>query len=688
MSPTKQNRRFRRTDNRARRGDPCGRPSSHNARSWFSGACGSDRTPLRARCGRPSSCHVRWWFSGAGDHKGRPYGLFPPAPCIGLLVAWASVVGAAEAPSDGASIDTIVVTGTRIEQAAGETGSTVRIIDAEGIAARGFSLALDAIAGAPGVTVNQNGSFGGAASVRIRGASSHQTLVLVDGVSVNDATAPGGGFNFARLDTENIERVEILSGPQSTLWGSDAIGGVVSITTRRPEEGLGGDLFAQTGSYGAFRGGASVGHGGTSGDFRLAATQLDTDGLSRADERNGNTEEDAFESLTLSARGGLNLPRDARIEASLLWNDSDTEFDSFRFGAQGNVGDGDEVSRTEELAGHLALKMPHFDGRLDNLLLVGRAEIDRENFSNGVQGFAAQGERTLFRYQGTLYVDARNTLVVGAEREESASTGKDSSINGLFALYQWQPADRVTLTGGLRSDDHERFGAETTARIAAAVRAVPNLTLRASWGQGFKAPTIFQTTFFCCGAPAANEDLRPERSNGIDFGAEWRPDSGLGYVGLTFFRQDTEDLIDFAFSIGGYQNIDDVESKGIEVSAGWSLTESIALSADYAYIDAREADGTALRYLPRHSGDLTLGFDPAGPFSGTVLVRFNGREINSDDSRLNDWIRVDINARYALSDRLELFGRIENLFDEHYQQILGYGTPGRSGSVGVRWRYW
>ena len=607
-----------------------------------------------------------------------------------LLVATATASAAAEPPAgdeDRVRIDTIVVTGTRIEQPIAETGSAVRIIDADEIAALGFSHALDAVATAPGVTVNQNGTFGGSATVRIRGASSDQTLVLIDGVSVNDASSPGGGFNFARLDTGNIERIEILSGPQSTLWGSDAIGGVVSITTRGPGEGLGGSLFAEGGSYDTFRSGASVGHGSTAGDFRLAATRLNTDGISRADERNGNTEDDGFESLTLSARGGLNLPRNARLEGSLLWNDADSEFDSFHFGAQGNVGDGDEISRTEELSGHLALKAPLFAGRFDNLLLVGRAEIDRENFSDEVQSFQARGERTLFRYQGTLSVNARNTLVVGAEREESSASGNDSSINGFFALYEWQPADIVTLTGGLRSDDHERFGSETTARIAAAVRPIPNLTLRASWGQGFKAPTIFQTTFFCCGAPAANADLRPERSEAIDFGAEWRPDSGLGYVGLTYFSQDTEDLIDFSFTIGGYENIDEVDSKGIEVSAGWNLTESVTLSGDYAWIKARAVDGSTLRRLPAHSGDLALSYDPSGPFSGTVLLRFNGRETNSDGSRLDDWTRIDINAQYALTERLELFGRIENLFDTHYQQILGYGTPGLSGSVGIRWRY-
>ncbi|MCY4213617.1 MAG: TonB-dependent receptor [Gammaproteobacteria bacterium] len=607
-----------------------------------------------------------------------------------LLAAWAATSAAAEPPASGEGptrIETIVVSATRIEQTAAEVGSTAWTIDSAEIEALGFSHALDAVAKAPGVTVNQNGAFGGAASVRIRGASSDQTLVLIDGVAVNDASSPGGGFNFARLDAENIERIEILSGPQSTLWGTDAIGGVVSITTRQPGEGLGGGLFAQAGSFGAFRGGASISHGGSAGDFRLAATGLRTDGISRADKRNGNAEEDGFDSLSLSARGGLNLSRDARLEGSLLWNDSDAEFDSFRSGAQGNVGDGDEVSKTEELSGHLALKAPLFEGRLDNLLLIGRAEIDRGNFSDGERSFAANGERTLFRYQGTLAIDAGSTLAMGAEREEAKANGEDRAINGLFALYERQLAQGLTLTGGVRSDDHDRFGSATTARLAVAWQALPGLTARASWGEGFKAPTLFQTTYFCCGATAANAALRPERSKGVDVGVEWRPENGASHISLTYFRQDTDNLINFSFAAGGYENIEKAESKGIEASAAWQLTDTISLSADYAHIQAKEGDGTALIRVPEHSGDLALGFDPPGPFSGTVLLRFNGREPDRGNIELDDWVRVDVNVRYRVSNNFELFGRIENLFDAHYQQILGYGTPGRSGSLGLRWRF-
>ena len=612
---------------------------------------------------------------------------FPRTVLLASAALWASAAAQTASEGDETPIDTIVVTGTRIEQTTAEAGSTVRVIDALEIEARGFSHALDAIAGAPGVTVNQNGAFGGFATVRIRGASSDQTLVLIDGVSVNDASSPGGGFDFARLDTENIERIEILSGPQSTLWGTDAIGGVVSITTKRPSEGLTGDAFAQAGSFGTFRGGASISSAGAVGDFRLAATQLGTNGISLADARNGNVEDDGFDSRTLSAQGGLYLPAGARIDASVLRNDARTEFDSFAFGAQGNIADGDELNETEERSAHLSLTAPLLDGRFENLLLVGRSEIDRRNLSDGIPGFAAEGERTLFRYQGTLIIDPRNTLAVGAEREESTAKLNQSSLNGLFALYELRPFGALTLTGGLRSDDHDRFGSETTARFAAAWQAAPNVTLRGTWGQGFKAPTIFQTTFFCCGAAAPNEDLQPERSEGADIGVEWRSSRGRGKAGITFFQQDTVDLIDFSFAVGGYRNISEVESSGVEVSAEWNLTGSLAVSADYAYIKALEGDGAPRLRVPRHSGDLMLSLDPAGGFSSTILLRFNGRENIQGGNTLDEWTRVDINARYALSNALEVYGRIENLLDAQYQQVLGYGTPGRSGSVGARWQF-
>ena len=604
------------------------------------------------------------------------------------LLSVAVPVYAEETDAEITQLDTIVVEGSRLNQTEAEIGTSVSVITDEEIEKLGFDFALDAVAAAPGVTINQNGSFGGTASVRIRGASSGQTLVLIDGVPMGDPSATDGSFNFAYLDTENIARIEVLKGPQSTLWGSDAIGGVVSITSKRPEEGFGGSLFGEYGSYNTLRGGASIGNANDMGDFRIAATGITSDGISKADEANGNTEEDGYDSSTISARGGLNLPNRIRLDGTLLWNDSEMEYDSYAGGAQGSVGDGDERTESDSLSGNLSLKVPLFDDRFENLLMVGYSDITRENFTNGTQSYYAEGDRALYRYQGTFTIDDRNKLAFGAEREETTANDQDSSIDGLFALYEYKPVEKLTLTGGVRVDDHDKFGSETTGRVAAAFAASDQVILRASWGQGFKAPSIFQSTYICtfCGLTEPNANLKPETSEAFDIGIDWTSPDGRAQASITYFDQDTENMIDFSYT-AGYDNIALVKSKGVELYGAYQFTNWLAVSANYAHIDAEDGNGNELSRLPEHSGDVTLSLDPDGPFSGAILVRYSGDEANTDGTTLDGWTRVDLTGSYDLTDNVELFGRVENLFDEHYQQILGYGTPGLSGSVGLRLRY-
>jgi vitamin B12 transporter len=589
--------------------------------------------------------------------------------------------------AETSAMETITVIGSRLAQTETELGSSVGILTAADIERMGFAFTVDAVAAVPGVTINSNGAFGGSAGVRVRGASSEQTLVLIDGVPVNDPTSPGGGYNFARLDTENIERIEVLKGPQSTLWGTDAIGGVVSITTKSPEEGLGGGVFSEFGSFNTFRGGASVEGANDVSDFRLAVVRTSSDGISKADEDNGNSEDDSYDALTLSGKGGLNLGDTTRLGFDILWTDAESEFDSFAGGAQGSVADGDELSQTEELSANVTLATSLLDGRLDNLVLLGYSDITRENFTDRTSSFEAEGERVLFRYQGTLTINASNTLAVGAERDRSTANDQDTSIDGFFALYEMKPRDNLTLTGGVRYDDHETYGAETTARVSAAWTPTDTLTLRGSWGEGFKAPTIFQTTFFCCGATAPNADLSPETSEAFDIGVSWLWNDGRGELGATLFSQDTQNQINFSFAVGGYENIAEVESTGVELVAGYQLNDWLNLSANYAYIDAEDENGDPLARLPEHTGDVTLSFQGDGALSGALLLRYNGEEDNSNGSTLNAWTRVDLTGRYRLTEKVELYARVENLFDEKYQQILGYGTPGLSGSLGVRLRY-
>ncbi|WP_370170863.1 MULTISPECIES: TonB-dependent receptor plug domain-containing protein [Hyphomonas] len=615
--------------------------------------------------------------------------MFYKTALLGAVAFGASLSALAQTDTaEETKLDTITVNGSRLDQTLTEIGSSVSLITNEDLDELGVDFALDAVATAPGVTVNQNGAFGGNASVRIRGASSDQTLVLIDGVPVNDPTGTGGGYNFAYLDTDNIERIEVLKGPQSTLWGSDAIGGVVSITTKQPSEGLTGSVFGEYGSFNTLRGGAAISNASETGDFRIAATGLTTDGISKADEDNGNTEDDAYESQTVSAKGGLNLPNSVRLETSILWSDTESEYDSYSGSAQGNVADGDEVSNSETLTGYVTLKAPLFDGLLDNLVQIGYSDIERENVSNGAQSYLTEGDRVLYRYQGTLNIDDANKLAFGAEREETSANDQDSAIDSLFALYEYKPVETLTLTGGVRIDDHDGFGSETTGRAAAAWNATDQLIVRASWAQGFKAPSIFQSTYICifCGLTDPNPNLKPETSEAFDIGVEWRSADQRLMLGATVFDQETDNLIDFSFT-AGYDNIAFVESKGIELVGAYSLTEWLNVSANYTYIDAEDGDGNELSRLPENSANVTLSLDPEGPFAGSVIVRHNGKEANTNGTDLDSWTRLDLTGRYDINEKVELYGRIENLFDEDYQQILGYGTPGTSGSLGIRLRF-
>ena len=602
--------------------------------------------------------------------------------------------GQAQVAPATTTLDTVVIEGSRLNQTQTEIGSAVSVITADDIEQLGFDFALDAVASAPGVTINQNGSFGGVANVRIRGAQSGQTLVLIDGVPINDPSSTSGSVNFARLDTETIERIEVLKGPQSTLWGTDAIGGVVSITTKQPEDGFGGSAFAEYGSFNTLRGGASIESGNDQGDFRLALVGTSSDGISKADENNGNPEDDGYEALTVSAKGGLNLGASTRVSADLIWADTDSEFDVFSFTAQGGVADGDATNEVEELSASLSLTTTLFDDRFENLFQVGYAEIDRQNLSGGVRTSGAEGDRNLFRYQGTFTFNDRNKIAFGAEREDTSAGDNDATLDGLFALYELKPVDRLTLTGGLRVDDQDGFGSETTGRIAVAYNPSETLTLRASWGQGFKAPSIFQSTYICsfCGLTEPNRNLRPETSEAFDIGLDWRSADGRAEAGITVFDQESEDLIDFSFT-AGYDNVEFVESQGAELYGSYRLTDHVTISGNYAYIDAQDGAGHTRVRVPEHSGDIRLSYDPDGPFSGAVLVRYNGEEMDdtdfdgTPDTTIDSWTRVDVTGSYDLNDRIELFARIENLFDEDYQQVLGYGTPDLSGSIGIRLRY-
>jgi vitamin B12 transporter len=580
--------------------------------------------------------------------------------------------------------DELVVRSTRLGQLAGDAATSVTVLTSEDLRRLGVVTLLDALATAPGVTINRAGPFGGVASLRVRGAASDQTLVIIDGVPVGDPSAPGGGADLARLEVSEIERVEILRGPQATLWGSEAIGGVVLITTKRPAEGTALRAFAETGSFEQRRLGAGADLVRGPWAARLSVSRQEADGLSKADRRAGNEETDPYEATTLGAALRYAGSEGRELAISHLRIEAEAAFDGFDGSAPGFVADADETADTSESVTSLSAVAPLFGGRLTNNLLLGHTRIDRQNFAAGDPTFSAQGERWTARYQGDVAPRENLAIAFGAEGDWRESGGASRQIASGFALAEWKPTEKLTISSGLRLDAVEDAGEELSTRIAAAYKIMPALVARMSYGEGFKAPSLFQADFFCCGATEPNSALAPERSDGIEIGL--RLDTARLQIDTALFRLETENLIDFSFVDGRYVNIAEAVSEGAEVEVTADLLPWLGLHGSYAYIDAQTGAGDPLLRVPRHSGTVSLSFTPYGPFSANLLARFNGEEEDSAGI-IDPWSRIDLSAAYRLTPSAEVYGRLENLTNRSYQEVLGYGTAPRSGQVGVRLRF-
>ena len=587
-------------------------------------------------------------------------------------------------PAAPAFADEIVVTATKSPLPAAETGTSITVIDADALTRNQFQYVADALSQTAGLAIARNGAYGGQASLRIRGAASGRTLVLIDGVVVNDPSSPGGGYDFADLDVADIDRIEVLRGPQSILYGSEAIGGVVSITTKRSEGAPSVKAFIEGGSFATVRGGAGL--AGASGvvDYAVNAFALNTNGISKAA---GGSETDGARSIAASGGFGANLAENFRVETNLRYQNARNDYDGFP-PPNYTLADTDAQEKSESFLATGRAILTLFDGRFENIATVGYNSIDRRDFDAGVETFSSAGNRLSADYLARIRAADWLSFVAGAETERThinaSGIKEDVTVNSVYGLAIVKPVSHLTLTAGGRHDDHETFGGKTTARVTGAYDIEEaGLVLRASWGQGFAAPTLFQLNYVCCGGTQPNRGLRPETSNGWDAGFDKNFD-GRASLKATYFHQDSENLIDFDYASGAYINIDKTLRKGVEAEFALKPFSSVDLSASYAYVDAKDAlTGAALLRQPKHAFTLNGAWRATDRLTLGSSVRYNGAEQDSAGP-VGRYKKVDFRAAFAANERFEIFARLENAFDETYQDVLGYGEPGRSAFAGVR----
>ena len=578
----------------------------------------------------------------------------------------------------------VVVTATRLPAIAQDTPGA-RVIDGAEIERRGAVFAADILSDVPGLSVTRSGAFAGVAQVRMRGATPGKTLVLVDGVPVNDAAEPNGAYDFSGFELGDIERIEVLSGPQSSLWGSDAIGGVIAFTTREID-GLRAE--AEAGSFDTRRGRLAAGVAGEAWAFGGYVSRFDTDGISAADAANGNPEADGFENTTAGVKGRYAASSGFTIDGVARWSNSEGDLDNGF-----PVEDNGDTTRSEQGSGVLRLRLAAFG--LDHQFSVSGSNIDRQTVGAFPTDFEAN--RRAWRWQADGAAGPAS-YAFGAEREESEgsiSTGDAVSLGttSVFAVARYE-AGPLSLTGGLRFDDTDDFGSKATGRMSAAWDLPRGFILSGAYGTGFKAPSVSQAVCDFCFSSTPFPVLRPETAEGVELALGWAS-AGRRLEGrATLYRLNVEDQITYVFDPltfdSYYVNLDQTRTDGVELEGRVLLGVGFDLTVAYAWTDARdESNGRSLARVPEPAGSATLGWT-GGRLSGTLTLRAEGDEPDSNAAvpAIRDgFLTANLNAAYALTEAVTLTARIENLADERYQQVLGYGEPGRSGYLGIRLRY-
>ncbi|OWU70873.1 hypothetical protein ATO2_04070 [Roseovarius sp. 22II1-1F6A] len=584
-------------------------------------------------------------------------------------------------------LDEITVTANRTETDAERTGSTVEIVEEAQIESAPVATVAEVLAFEPGVSVSASGGLGQASQLRVRGLAGAYLAVRVDGIDVSDPSGTQTYFDFGQLTTGAVSKLELLKGSQSALYGSEAITGVLDITSHRPtEDGVTHEVSAEAGSYGTYRQGynLAIRDGGT--ELAFSINHVISDGFSAADENDGNGEEDGYEATRLSFYGAHQLTDAVRIGIAGFLQDTTYDYDE----GAGEDGDGspDDVTTADSNGVRLFAEIQ--GDAIEHELSVSRYEIDRDlTGSNNWGAFAFDylGTREELAYKGVAQITPELELVFGADRTEetieSNGVEEDRTTTGVYAQALWAPRSDLDLSLSLRHDDTSDFGAATTGRLAAAWRPADDLILRAAYGTGFRAPSLYELY----GDYVGNEDLDAERSESFELGIEKRF-ANEGFVRATAFRTEIDDLIIYDTSVYAYSQVEGRTTiEGLELSGGVAITPTLELLANYTYTETEDRDGDRLARVPRH--DLTLGLDAAlnDRVNGRVTVTHNADVVDAVSGGLeplDDWTRVDAQITYDITDSAEAYLRVENLFDEEYQTITGYGTSDRAVYVGVR----
>ncbi|MBN2719890.1 MAG: TonB-dependent receptor [Proteobacteria bacterium] len=598
----------------------------------------------------------------------------------------------------------VVVTATRLPTPVDQVSGTILLVTSEDIEKMQARTVADALEGLPGVDLIRQGGPGKTASVILRGGDARFTLVLIDGVEVNDPSNPERTFDFAHLDAGDIERIEILFGPQSTLYGSDAIGGVIQIFTKKGKGKPSADVLVEAGSFQTRRARVAISEQKGRGSYRLSASSVHSDGISAAAESDGNTEADGYENTTLAGHFGFEGERGVSSGLDFRLVEAQNELDYY-----GGPG-GDDPNYTGSadqtlVGGHVGAFLTDF---WETSLKVSRNSHDRRDLNEPdiLRPFTMEasykGASVKTELVNHFYLGEHSIFTAGFDREKESGEStwfsdeygpytsvmekESSTVRGVFLQEKYTADSGMAFTLGARRDDHSRFGEETTWRAGLSTPVTETLRFRALYGTGFRAPSVDQLY----NPGYGNPDLEAETSRGWDVGVQWSPVQAV-MASLSWHLTEYDQLIDWfdadgdpsTWDDGSYENVSEARTEGVDLSVDADLS-FLSLGLSGSFLETDDEDGEELLRRPRMRLGARVGFVPVRNLRVSLDAQYVGEREDWGDATLDSYALVNLAGDLEISDRISLQGRIENLTDRDYELADGYGTPGRAGYLGLK----
>jgi vitamin B12 transporter len=609
---------------------------------------------------------------------------------------------------------TVTVTANRLETPERETASSLTVLNREELRAAGIRTVVEALQETVGLNVIQNGPPGSAASVFIRGGDTAQTKIMLDGVELNDPVTPSRSFDFSHLMVDSIDRIEIIRGPQSPLYGSDAMAGVINIISRMEQGRPRVRLSSQGGSFGTLSGNAEAAGGNDNVQYSAGASYYQTQGFSAAGTQYaGNSEADGYRNLTLSGKINVHLQDNLEWMMSARGLQTRTDLDNMG-GAFGD--DPNHTGTYDSLILHTGLRGLFAHNRWESRLNLSYVNSARryDNPADEAHPFSAEDAEYLsntakLNWQNNIFIHSANTLTLGLEflREQGESTYASTSswgetlsffpknsadTIGVFIQDRVSADDRFFLTLGGRWDQHSRAGGALTYRAAPSYLIESTGTrLKATLGTGFKAPSLYQLyapdTLW---GPVGNLELEPERSLGWDAGFEQDLFGHSLIFGATYFSNRFRNLIDFDYT-QGYINVGEASTRGIELYLESKPLDNLSFHSAYTYQKAaNEATGEALLRRPQHKFTLEGRATWMDSLKIRLLLIYMGQRqdmfysgFTSTRVILDDYVLLNSALSYDFMPGFSLTLRMDNMLNQEYELVKGYGTPGFSVYGGI-----